>query len=134
MHWWPRLSGLWRRRVSIATSAAGVAFLVAALQAEGLRESALTSTVVVGPTVLTATASASASLYYYVLTAFCLLLGHHAVHAGMSGRTDMVVGFWNHQFTHVPIPLAVSARKSIDPEGGLWSSVVATTGQPGDMR
>ena len=75
MHWWPRLSALWRRRVSIATSAAGIAFLVAALQAEGLRESALTSTVVVGPAVLTATASASASLYYYVLTAFCLLLG-----------------------------------------------------------
>jgi hypothetical protein len=75
MHWWPRLPALWRRRVSIATSAAGIAFLVAAVQAEGLRESALTSTVVVGPAVLTATASASASLYYYVLTAFCLLLG-----------------------------------------------------------
>jgi hypothetical protein len=75
MHWWPRLPAPWRLRLSIATSAAGIAFLVAALQAEGLRESALTSTVVVGPTVLTATASASASLYYYVLTAFCLLLG-----------------------------------------------------------
>jgi hypothetical protein len=75
MHWWPRLPARWRRRISIATSAAGIAFLLAALQAEGLRESALTSTVVVGPAVLTATASASASLYYYVLTAFCLLLG-----------------------------------------------------------
>ena len=50
-------------------------------------------------------------------SAFCLLLGHNAVHAGMSGRTDMVVSFWNHQFTHVPIALAVSARKKIDPEG-----------------
>lgn len=38
-------------------------------------------------------------------SAFCLLLGHSAVHAGMSGRTNMVVGFWNHQFTHVPISL-----------------------------
>jgi hypothetical protein len=75
MHWWPRLPADWRRRISIATSAAGIAFLVAALQAEGLRESALTSTVLVGPAVLTATASASASLYYYVLTAFCLSLG-----------------------------------------------------------
>ena len=52
----------------------------------------------------------------------------------MSGRTDMVVGFWNHQFTHVPIGLATSARKRIDPEGALWSSVVASTGQPRDMR
>jgi 6-phosphofructokinase 1 len=67
-------------------------------------------------------------------SAFCLLLGHGAVHAGMSGRTNMVVSFWNHQFTHVPIPLAVSARKKIDPEGGLWTSVLASTGQPRDMR
>ena len=48
---------------------------MAAVQAEGLRESALTSVVLVGPATLTATASASASLYYYVLTAVCLLLG-----------------------------------------------------------
>ena len=75
MHWWPRLSAPWRRRLSVATSAAGLGFLVAAVQAEGLRESALTSVVLVGPATLTATASASASLYYYVLTAVCLLLG-----------------------------------------------------------
>jgi 6-phosphofructokinase 1 len=67
-------------------------------------------------------------------SAFCLLMGHSAVHAGMSGRTNMVVGFWNHQFTHVPISLAVSQRKKIDPEGSLWSSVLASTGQPRDMR
>jgi 6-phosphofructokinase 1 len=67
-------------------------------------------------------------------SAFCLLLGHSAVHAGMSGRTNMVVGFWNHQFTHVPISLAVSERKKIDPEGALWSSVLSSTGQPRDMR
>lgn len=66
--------------------------------------------------------------------AFCLLLGHNAVHAGMSGRTDMLVGFWNHQFTHVPLALAVSERKRIDPDGALWSSVLASTGQPRDMR
>ncbi len=66
--------------------------------------------------------------------AFCLLLGQSAVHAGMSGRTNMVVSFWNHQFTHVPISLAVTERKKIDPEGMLWSSVLASTGQPGDMR
>ena len=67
-------------------------------------------------------------------SAFCLLLGHSAAHAGVSGRTNMVVGFWNHAFTHVPISLAVSQRKKIDPEGMLWSSVLACTGQPRDMR
>jgi 6-phosphofructokinase 1 len=66
-------------------------------------------------------------------SAFCLLLGHNAAHAGMTGRTDMVVGFWNHQFTHIPISLAVSARKTIDPEGMLWNSVLASTGQPRNL-
>jgi 6-phosphofructokinase 1 len=65
--------------------------------------------------------------------AFCLALGHHAVHAGMAGRTAMAVGFWAHQFTHVPIALAVSERKRIHPAGRLWSQVLAATGQPRTM-
>jgi len=64
---------------------------------------------------------------------FCLLLGHNAVHAGMTGRTDMLVSNWRREFTHVPIPLAVSEPKQIDPEGRLWSNVIASTGQPLDM-
>jgi len=67
-------------------------------------------------------------------SSFCLLLGHSAVHAGMAGRTDMVVGYWKNIFTHVPIPLATSERKKIDPEGWLWSSVLAATGQPKNLR
>jgi 6-phosphofructokinase 1 len=63
-------------------------------------------------------------------SAFCLLMGHNAVHAGMAGRTGMIVGYWNNLFTHVPIPLAVSERKKIDPQGWLWNSVLASTGQP----
>ena len=66
-------------------------------------------------------------------SALCLLLGQNAVHAGMSGRTSMLVGFWNHQFTHVPLALATSARKKLDPDGWLWSSVLASTGQPRQM-
>jgi len=64
---------------------------------------------------------------------FCLLLGHNAVHAGMAGRTNMLVGFWHDQFTHLPISLAVSRRKRIDPKGRLWSNVLASTGQPAEM-
>ncbi len=75
MQWWPRLPATHRRRLSIATSLAGLGFLVAALRSEGLRESALTSLVMVGPATLTARASAAASFYYYVLTGVCLLLG-----------------------------------------------------------
>ena len=67
-------------------------------------------------------------------SAFCLMMGHNAVHAGMAGRTGMIVGFWNHQFTHVPTPLAVAQRKKVDPAGWIWSSVLASTGQPAVMR
>ncbi len=60
----------------------------------------------------------------------CLALGQHAVHAGMSGRTNMMVGFWNQCFAHVPIALATQRRKHIDPRGTLWQRVMETTGQP----
>lgn len=67
-------------------------------------------------------------------SAFCLLLGQNAVHAGMAGRTNMVVGFWANEFTHVPIPMATSKRKKVDPEGRVWNSVLTATGQPKEMR
>ncbi len=66
-------------------------------------------------------------------SAFCQVLGQHAVHAAMAGRTDMMVGFWNHRFTHVPLHLAVASRKELDPHGEIWQRVVQTTGQPADM-
>jgi 6-phosphofructokinase 1 len=61
--------------------------------------------------------------------AFCLMLGQNAVHAGISGRTNMVVGYWNQYFTHFPIALATMRRKKVDPNGDLWQTVLATTGQ-----
>jgi 6-phosphofructokinase 1 len=66
-------------------------------------------------------------------SAYCLLLGHNAVHAGMAGFTNTVVGNWNDEFTLVPIDMAVSARKKVDPTGRLWNSVLASTGQPADL-
>jgi 6-phosphofructokinase 1 len=64
---------------------------------------------------------------------FCLNLGHHAAHAGMAGLTNMLIGYWNGQFIHVPISLAVSGHKRIDPNGRLWNEVLASTGQPQPM-
>ncbi len=66
-------------------------------------------------------------------SAFCLLMGHNAVHAGMAGRTGMIVGFWNHKFTHVPTPLAVQRRNKVNINGSLWRSVLTSTGQPAQM-
>jgi len=61
---------------------------------------------------------------------YCLALGQYAVHAGMAGRTDLMVGHWNGHFTHVPIPLATARRKQIEPQGELWQRVLGATGQP----
>lgn len=60
----------------------------------------------------------------------CDQFGRKAVHAAMAGKTNMVVGFWNGTFTHLPISLAVSQKKRLDPEGLIWGSVLAATGQP----
>lgn len=66
-------------------------------------------------------------------SAFCLMLGHNAVHAGMAGRTSMVVGYWKNEFTHVPISAAVSKSKHMDPKDKLWTGVLSSTGQPREM-
>jgi 6-phosphofructokinase 1 len=65
---------------------------------------------------------------------FCDNLARNAVHAGMAGKTDAVIGLWHGIYTHVPIPLTVRGRKKIHPESYLWRSVVAATGQPMVMR
>jgi hypothetical protein len=62
-----------------------------------------------------------------------LLLGQHAVHAGMAGRTDIVVGSWNSHFAHSPIGVTVVRRKQLDPEGDVWQRVLEATGQPVSM-
>jgi 6-phosphofructokinase 1 len=64
---------------------------------------------------------------------FCLILGQHAVHAGMAGRTDVVVGFWNSRFTHVPIGIVAGRRRRVEPDGRLWHRVLEATGQPASM-
>ncbi len=65
---------------------------------------------------------------------FCDNLARNAVHAGMAGKTDVVIGLWHGIYTHVPIPLTVRGRRHIHPESYLWRSLVAATGQPMQMR
>jgi 6-phosphofructokinase 1 len=61
---------------------------------------------------------------------YCIQLAQHAVHAGMAGKTGLLVGQWNGRFTHLPIALAVGKRKNLSPEDPLWLSVLESTGQP----
>ncbi len=60
---------------------------------------------------------------------FCNFLGRNAVHAGMAGKTDMLVGHWNNQFVHVPLQLIAGKRKNVTPNGSLWRSALEATGQ-----
>ena len=63
----------------------------------------------------------------------CLMLGQHAAHAAMAGRTHCMIGYWNRRYTHVPMDLATGERRQIDPEGPLWARVLGATGQPHGM-
>jgi 6-phosphofructokinase 1 len=65
---------------------------------------------------------------------FCNLLAQNAVHAALSGKTDFVIGFWNNQFTLMPIEMVVAKRKKIDVEDELWWNVLEATGQPISMK
>jgi 6-phosphofructokinase 1 len=65
---------------------------------------------------------------------YCIRLAHNAVHAAMSGRTEMVVGRWHGRFVHVPMALAIRERNQVDPDGDLWMSVLESTGQPKHLR
>lgn len=61
---------------------------------------------------------------------FCGFLAQMAVHAGMSGKTDMLIGLWNNVYVHIPITSCVKGRKKIDTREPLWMSVRESTGQP----
>lgn len=61
---------------------------------------------------------------------FCLVLGQHAVHAGLTGRTNMAVGYWNRHFTHIPLSLVAAESRQMNPGGEIWQRVLECTGQP----
>jgi 6-phosphofructokinase 1 len=65
---------------------------------------------------------------------FCNLLAQNVVHGALTGKTDFVIGFWNNQFTLMPIPMVVAKRKKIDVESELWWNVLESTGQPISMK
>lgn len=60
----------------------------------------------------------------------CDQMARMAVHAAVAGKTDLLIGYIHNYFVHVPIALAVSGKKYLNPEGDLWMAVVASTGQP----
>ena len=60
---------------------------------------------------------------------FCNFLGRDAVHAGMAGKTKLLIGHWNNNFVHLPMNASAGKRKKVNPKGKLWLSVLGATGQ-----
>ena len=52
------------------------------------------------------------------------------LHAAMTGKTGLVIGFLHERFIHVAIELLATHRKRLDPARGWWRSVLAASGQP----
>ncbi len=70
--------------------------------------------------------SVSANANDHVL---CGFLGRSAVHAGMSGKTKMLVGLCNNQLVHIPMEATAGKRKQVNLSSDMWMSVLETTGQ-----
>jgi 6-phosphofructokinase 1 len=71
-------------------------------------------------------ANASDSMY-------CGALGQYAVHAGMAGKTGMLVGLMKDEYVHIPLRI-IRSGTSVDPGGNIWMRVLEATGQPPLMR
>jgi 6-phosphofructokinase 1 len=65
---------------------------------------------------------------------YCTRLAHTAVHAALSGRTEMIAGRWHGRFVHLPMELVTAGRNIVDPDGDLWLAVLEATGQPPVFR
>ena len=124
---WGRLPFRWRRVLAVLTSAAGVLFLVLALNTEGLRESPSVGSFLIGTPYVSGTVSASASLPYYVVTGVLLALGFLGLAAG-----DEVVGSLSRHFflnavvlSWVVTALRAVLEKAAAPEP--WARLVGVT-------
>ena len=61
---------------------------------------------------------------------FTALLGQYAAHAAMAGFTNALISWWHGVYCIIPMNLASSGTKIINPSGRLWQNVIESTGQP----
>ena len=59
----------------------------------------------------------------------CERLARNAAHAAMAGKTDILIGLWHNHLIHVPLAVSTGVKKRLSPQGELWQSVLALTGQ-----
>jgi len=77
-------------------------------------------------TIRSVPANASDSIY-------CGSLGQYAVHAGIAGKTGMLVGLMKDEYVHLPLKMVTSGKR-VDPEGNVWMRVLEATGQPPSLK
>lgn len=65
---------------------------------------------------------------------YCAQLGASAAHAGMAGKTGLLISSIHGRLVHVPISMSVARRNVVDLDGTLWRDVVLATGQPFIMK
>lgn len=59
----------------------------------------------------------------------CGFLGRGAAHAGMAGKTKMLVGLCNNHLVHISMEATAGRRKQVYLHGDKWMGVLETTGQ-----
>ena len=64
---------------------------------------------------------------------YCGALGQYAVHAGMAGKTGMIVGLVKDEYVHIPLKM-ISSGTTLDPNGNIWMRVLEATGQPPSLK
>ena len=65
---------------------------------------------------------------------FCIQVVQHAVHAGMAGKTGIIISSWKNSFIHVPFTMVISQRKYLALYKSLWYSMITATGQPHEFN
>ena len=65
---------------------------------------------------------------YAVDSTLCEQFARYAAHAGMAGKTDLLIGTIHGEFIHVPLTAAFK-KKRVQPESEWWTMVKAITGQ-----
>lgn len=57
-------------------------------------------------------------------------MARYAVHAGMAGKTGVMIGSIHNRLIHVPIQTVIRRQKRMEPTSDLWRAVLSATGQP----
>jgi 6-phosphofructokinase 1 len=61
---------------------------------------------------------------------YCGFLGQNAAHAGMAGKSALLISRWRGHYVHIPIKAAVGRLRQVELDSPLWRSVLESTGQP----